>query len=133
LALLLAAAALLTASCGNGRKPVYPVRGQVFDKHNKAAAGAMIVFHPADGGDDPHKPIATTNAEGQFTLTTYTEGDGAPEGDYEISVRWPAPKKSPFDAETGDQLKGALADPKKSGLRFKVEKGDNEVPTIRLP
>ena len=31
-------------------------------------------------------------------------------------------------------LKGALSDPKKSGLRFKVARGaDNEVPPIRLP
>jgi hypothetical protein len=135
LLLTLAAVLLAAASCGPRRKAVYPVRGQVLDHSEKPAAGARIVFHPEGGGEgDLNKPVATTDEQGRFALTTYTEGDGAPEGEYGISIVWPAPKRSPFDSETGDRLKGALSDPKKSGLRFKVARGaDNEVPPIRLP
>lgn len=128
--------ALLVCSCNSGRKPVYPVRGQVLDSQNRPAIGALVVFHPVDG-DDPAtpKPVAHVDEKGGFALTTHTKGDGAPAGEYSVTITWPPPRKTPLDPEGPDQLKGRYADPKTSKVpRFKVEKQpQNEVPVIKLP
>jgi hypothetical protein len=130
----LAAAALLASSCGPSRKPVFPVRGQVFDDKHKPAVGALIIFHPVGGADaDAAKPVGHVDDSGAFTLTTYKQGDGAPAGEYAVTIEWPAPKTSPFGGEGKDQLKGRYRDPNASKIRFTVEnKPDNEVPAIEV-
>jgi hypothetical protein len=134
LVLLLGAAALLTASCGS-RKSVYPVHGRVVDRNDKPAAGAHIFFHPTDPNyDDVNRPVATTDEDGRFSLATYTEKDGAPAGEYKITLTWAKPRLSPLDPEGKDQLGGELANPDRSKIRFSVQPGaDNEVPEIKLP
>jgi hypothetical protein len=124
----------LASSCSNGRKPVFPVHGQVLDAKQKPAVGALVVFHPVDADPKvPLKPLGKVDENGRFTLTTYVNGDGAPIGDYRITITWPTPKKTPFDPEGGDQLRGRYAHPERSLHLFTVEnKPDNEVPTIRL-
>jgi hypothetical protein len=123
---------LFSFSCADGRKPVYPVRGQVLDSKGKPAAGALVVFHPLDT-DDVNKPVAHVDDKGTFTLTTYSEGDGAPAGKYAITLEWPVPRKTPFDKEGPDRLGGRFGNPKTSPLHFTVEpRQDNEVPVIRL-
>ena len=122
--------ALIVCSCGGGRTPVYPVRGR-----DKPATGALVVvFHPADG-DDPAapRPVAQVDDQGAFRLTTYAEGDGAPAGDYAVTILWPAPRKTPLDPEGPDQLKGRYGNPKTAKIRFKVERQPhNEVPVLKL-
>ncbi len=129
-----AALAALLASCADGRKPVFPVRGQVLDARQKPAVGALVIFHPVNADPkDPHKPTGRADENGRFTLTTYKEGDGAPEGGYVITITWPTPRKTPFDPEGGDQLQGRYASPERSKLQFTVEKkAENEVPVIRV-
>jgi hypothetical protein len=126
---------LLTTGCGNGQKPVYKVHGQVFDANKMPAVGALVTFHPANADpNDPLKPIGKVDEQGNYSLTTYIERDGAPEGTYVITVVWPTPKKTPFDADKGDQLKGTLGRPEQSPHKFIVEKKSNqEVPAITLP
>ena len=113
---------------------VYPVRGRVVDVENKPAAGAMLIFHPsAPDPKDSSKPVATVDEDGNFTLTTYKAGDGAPAGEYVITITWPGKKKSPFDRPEPDKLKGRYADPATSALRYTVENNPgNEVSTIVL-
>jgi hypothetical protein len=125
-------AALLAASCGGGRPAVYPVRGRVLDAQGGPAAGALVVFHPRHGGGDV-KPLARAGADGVFVLTTFKEGDGAPAGEYAVTVEWPAAKKGPLDPEGPDRLRGRYRDPASPAARFTVEKRpDNEVPPLRL-
>jgi hypothetical protein len=125
---------LLLAGCGSGRAPVFPVHGRVLDARGKPAVGAMVVFQPADDRSTAFpKPVARVEEDGTFSLTTYSADDGAPAGEYAVTIIWPGPRKSPFAPEGPDQLKGAYADPKRSRTRFTVaDKSDNEVPTIRL-
>src|SRR5438105_15139802 len=97
-ALLLAALALLAAGC-SGRRSVSPVSGQVF-VGKKPAAGAMVTFHPVrDAGGPVYRPNGYADAQGRFALTTYTQGDGAPAGEYVVTVEWIPAKKSPFEAD----------------------------------
>jgi hypothetical protein len=129
----LAALLLTLPGCKERRKPVFPVRGKVLDARGKPAAGALLTFHPA-GAEDPGtpKPVAKVEEDGSFSLTTYAKGDGAPEGEYTVTLTWPAQKKTPFDPEGGDRLKGAYANPRTSTIRFTVQQGENEVPPIQL-
>jgi hypothetical protein len=125
--------ALTAASC-SGHKPVFPVHGQVLDAKQQPAVGALVFFYAAKADPkDPLKPLGKVDESGRFTLTTYKEGDGAPAGEYVITIAWPPPKKTPFEQVGGDQLQGRYSNPEKSTLRFTVEnKPDNEVPTIKL-
>jgi hypothetical protein len=133
----LACAALALAGCGQGgRKPVHTVTGKVLDGNKKPAAGATLLFHPVkpDPGD-PAKPVGLTDEQGIFRLTTYEKGDGAPEGEYVVTVEWRPPKKTPFDPEPADRLAGRYANPKTSRLRARVEKQATELPpfVVELP
>jgi hypothetical protein len=119
----------------SGRKTVYPVRGKVLNADGKPAVGAMVVFH-AIGADkpDPNKPVGRVNEEGEFHVTTYKEGDGAPAGEYGVTIVWIPPKKTPLDPEGSDLLRGSYNDPANPKVKFTVEKkSDNEVPSIQLP
>jgi hypothetical protein len=55
----------------------------------RPARGALVVFHPLD---DPRpkavKPRATVGRDGNFDLFTYSASDGAPAGNYAVSVVW---------------------------------------------
>jgi hypothetical protein len=132
-----AALALAGAGCGDGRRSVYPVSGQVFaGKDKKPAVGAMVVFHPVKEEGQVYKPNGIVDDNGRFTLTTYVQGDGAPVGEYVVTLEWaPAKKKTGMkDADGPDLLKGAYSDRNNPKLsRFTVQSGANEVPVIQLP
>src|SRR4051794_24262711 len=87
-----AAAALVVVAlaglvgCAGKRKPVTPVQGQL-TVDGTPAAQAVVVFHPVEGGDDV-RPTGTVDDQGNFKLTTYAPDDGAPEGEYLVSVTW---------------------------------------------
>jgi hypothetical protein len=128
---VLAAVAFLP-SCGSSRKPVYPVAGHVFLKH-KPVAGATVILHPVNAAPgDATKPAGKVDDQGEFKLTTYTQGDGAPEGDYVVTVEWRAPKRSPVDAYPIDRLQGRYSDPKTSTLRAHVDRQTAQLQPIEL-
>ena len=121
----------LAAGCadvGPKRVAVYPVAGKVLF-NGQPAERAMVVFHPL-GANDPRalRPLATVAADGTFRLTTYTTGDGAPEGEYAVTITWPGgpPPKDPDDPPP-DRLKGRYANPAKSPWKVTVKPGPNEV------
>src|SRR5688572_22264830 len=123
--LLLATLALFPLTltgCGGGeqRTPTFAVRGKLTDGV-KPVANAQVVFHPANATADTPKPRGTTDANGEFTLTTYDGSDGAPAGQYRVSVeQW---KTTTADAGPANQLPAKYADPAKSGLSATVNAG----------
>jgi hypothetical protein len=128
--------ALLLSSCSSGRKPVYPTRGQVLAKNQEPAVGAFVIFHPVNAPDtDPNKPRAYVEEDGSFRLTTYQQGDGAPEGEYVVTIDWRPPSASPFgpNKRGADRLAGRYSKVENSKFRFKIEKKSvNELPPIQL-
>jgi len=133
--------ALVLAATGCGEKverlPTVPVEGKVLYK-GKPAAGAQVVLLPAgDGSPDAIKPTATVGADGTYRLTTYPsrEGtpDGAPVGEYLVSIRWTTRPEKPKaedddDLPPGppggiqpDRLKEKYSNPKTSGLKVKID------------
>jgi hypothetical protein len=135
MSLALAGLILLLSSCGQGgRKPVYPTRGKVLDARNKPAAGALVIFHPVNASpDDLDKPRGYVDDTGAFTLTTYEQGDGAPEGEYIVTIEWRPKKKTPYDPEPQDLLQGRYSKPKESKIRARVEKQEmNEIKAFQV-
>ena len=129
-----AVAMLLTLCCGsctkrNGRVPVYPVRGQVF-VGNQPAAKAFVVFHPAgEQGPQALRPYGHVAKDGSFQLTTYEADDGAPAGDYLVSVVWLAPGGG---EDPPDLLKGRYRNADASALRATIREGPTEIAPFKL-
>jgi hypothetical protein len=128
-----AALGLALAGCSRSdRIPVYPVHGKV-RVGGEPAAEAFVEFHPAEGNPAPAWIVGQVDGEGNFALSTYVSGDGAPEGEYIVTITWKK-RGGPLNEFSGpDRLKGRYADPKTSKLRFRVEKKSlNEVPPYDL-
>jgi hypothetical protein len=122
---------LAVAACSAKRPdhpPVYPVRGELL-VHGKPAVGAVVSFHPVgNSAPDAVKPQATVEADGTFRPNTFDLRDGAPAGEYALTVFWPGGK-----GHVGpDRLKGRYRDPARPVLKVTVKAGDNVLDPIRL-
>ena len=131
-------AALLCTSCGDGRKPVYPARGQVFFE-GKPTPGALVIFHPLNDPDpNAMHPLARVEADGSFALTTYQGKDGAPAGEYTVTVSWVRDvDRQNLTAEEQKKeepnlLPDRYSNSETSGLRAEIKKGPNELPPFQL-
>src|SRR5438046_2715860 len=116
---LLAAGALLAlvSGCGaSNRGPrLYPVKGSV-RINGEPANDVNVMFTPVappEGGAVPLSPAAVTGKDGTFRLMSFKPGDGAPAGDYQVTVIFPMDRFNKFLSGT-DRLKGKFANPKTS-------------------
>jgi len=129
----LAALVVVLAGCGKkGWLETYPVKGTVL-VGGKPAAGAEITLYPKEvTGDRPYTPNGKTNDSGEFALSTFLEGDGAPAGEYDVTVVWPV-RHNPISTRwEGDKFGGRYADKAKSGLRVTIEKQPQQLPPFEL-
>lgn len=112
------------AGCGESTPTVYPVGGQVIYR-KKPLAEAVVTFHPKDATG--RLLSATTDAEGRFRLTTTVTNDGAPAGEYGVSVALREKRKDGDDEVRNGRnlLPPRYADPKTSGLTATVKPGEN--------
>jgi len=124
--------ALFFSACSSGRKssevrkPVHPVHGQLF-VGGKPAAGAFVFFVPVNEPANPTdpRPRAEVGPDGSFGVSMYGDKDGAPVGEYLVTVMW--------EGEGGyDKLKGQYSDATRSKLRAVVKQGANELPPFKL-
>ncbi len=108
---------------------VFPVSGSV-SVAGKPAAGVVVVFHPQSdtGMTKGNKPYTTTGEDGTFQVTTYTTGDGAPAGEYIVTLIWPVNPRGP----SPDRLKGRYAKPDKSTITATIQQGENTLPKWEL-
>src|SRR5215475_11519546 len=81
-------ACLCSACAKSDRTSVYPARGQVLFE-GEPTPHALVVLHPvsAENKETP-RPQGKVDADGAFTLSTYDAGDGAPAGEYVVTVQW---------------------------------------------
>jgi hypothetical protein len=128
----------LVAGCARSdRKPVYPVHGQVlFD--GQPIPHALVTLHSLDASaKDAPKPHGSVDKEGRFILTTYDSGDGAPAGDYAVTVEWWLTNAT---ARTGEgnslpptnRLPARYSRAETSKLQVKIQAGENQIPVIKL-
>jgi len=117
------------------RQAVVPVAVEV-RVSGAPAVDAQITFHPTR--DDPAnampvRPRGLVGADGVARLTSYFTDDGAPEGDYTVTIVWPTTKSNRDEAPPApDRLKGRYADAKRSKLTASVRK-DAEPIRLNLP
>lgn len=122
-----ALALVLFAALGCGTKPpdLVPVAGKVTTGDGKPLEHASVIFHPVGGGDGP-KPRGKVGADGSFVLTTHTTGDGAPPGEYRVTVElWLAGARA--DDPPANRLPAKYARPESSGLIVTVTPGQPEL------
>ena len=134
----LACLCLATVGCSSddGRVDVYPINGKVLVK-GQPADGAEVAFYPtAPELQGPRTPVpeGTTDGSGVFRLQSYEPDDGAPAGEFNVTVVWPSPPPSNatgvFDFK--DRLGGRYSDPQTSKLTARVEEGGGEIPAFEL-
>ena len=117
--------------CSDGLpNQVYPVTGRLL-VGDKPAAGAHLAFHAIDQRI-VSRPVAITESDGSFRLMTYAANDGAPAGDYVVTIFWrdesnPDEESEDDDLIKHDRLRGRYFDSRKSTLRATVQPGPNEI------
>jgi hypothetical protein len=126
--------AVSLAGCGSAGKPeVVPAGGKVMFNKTTPPVGALVVFHPTDPAFEKQiggKPFAKVKDDGTFVLTTYAEGDGAPAGEYNVTIDWRPPAKE-MKISIGDggasgpsKLNPKYSNPQQPTLKAAVKKGD---------
>jgi len=126
------------AGCGssqNGdRLPVFPASGKlVYD--GRPLEGAFVVLHPkgAASGRAAPRPHAQASADGSFTLTSYESNDGAPAGDYTLTVELRSLVKHGGDVTAGPNTlppKYSRADT--SPVAVQIAEGTNTLSDIQI-
>jgi len=136
-------AGFLGSGCGSrsetGRLAVHPATG-IVTVAGQPTWGVSVILHPKGGEASKEEvtPTGTTDEDGKFTLSTYDQDDGAPVGDYSVSLRWmkeAAPSKNgppPGFAAPVDQLKGKYSDPTKTKWSVQIVEGNNVIDTIAV-
>jgi len=128
------------ASCGDGRNfpKTYPVKGKIL-VNGQPASDCQIFLHRTSGENSstPVTPQAITDKNGEFQLTSFHTNDGAPEGEYVVTIEWrDRTGLSKQDFEGPDQLGGAYAKVETTkgmkGFVVQVGKQAQELPPFEL-
>jgi hypothetical protein len=131
--MVLSVTVFLGLSCGKKQLPVFEVRGQVLYE-GKPVSAAFVALHPLE--ETPTgviRPSATTDKDGWFVLSSYHAEDGAPAGDYAVTVEWRKTTVVDGDLVLGPNvLPARYSKPATSGLRISVQRGSNEDQVLRL-
>ena len=120
--------------------PVFPASGKIIHL-GKPLAGVILIFHSTDV-NQKIKSQATTDNDGKFVATTFKTADGAPEGDYTITLVVPSNESdsSREDAATEGQFRkeGPVRFPSKyqnpttSPLKVKVIKNQSDLGILKI-
>src|SRR4051812_19903009 len=120
------------------RLPVFPVSGRLSVK-GQAPSGAFVVLHPKNGAatapnGEVVRPRAVVNPDGSFAFGSYDSSDGAPAGEYSLTIEWRRIVKS---AEGSPVLGPNVVPPKfarpgTSPLSIRVAEKSNELDPITL-
>jgi hypothetical protein len=106
------------------RRPVYPVRGTV-SLDGCPLPGAMVDFyHVGPGKKLTRLADALTEADGSFVPSTYVAYDGAPAGEYVVTVSRFQPPVGPSKTPA---LPSAYTLTATSPLKAMIEKGENRL------
>jgi hypothetical protein len=110
------------------RKPVHRVRGKML-VGGQPAKGAFVLLVPVNEPAEPAdpRPRAEVRDDGSFAISTYGVEDGAPVGEYIVTVTWPGGVLPDGREEPPDKLLGKFSSPTKSKLRATVKEGANEL------
>ncbi len=129
---LLSFALLGCAEAKPDRTPVFPAKGTITFK-GQPVSGALVALHPKAPIAGTPNPRANVGKDGSFQVSTYVTADGAPEGDYTVTVLWYKPVKKGEDIVSGPNVIPAkYANPNTSDLVVSIKQGENDLPAIAL-
>jgi LSD1 subclass zinc finger protein len=130
LAAILLVAAFGSRLFGSSRVRVYRAHGKA-EYEGKPMANATIMLHPLDKKRKPFPlPCASVKEDGTYVLNTYGKGDGAPVGEYKITVEWVMPvgnNSIPVNVLSAKYKSVATSD-----LTVKIKSGENVIPPLRF-
>jgi len=133
--ILLGVFVLAAVGCGEDKKvAVHPVKGQVL-YDGKPAVGVQVFLSPTSAPaipKIPSNPHGKTDANGEFTLTTFADGDGAAEGGYQVIFHWPPEVKADEEGGDVDRLLGWY-NGVNSKLSVQIKPGANTLGPFKLP
>jgi hypothetical protein len=130
-------AAILILHCAGCSKseshvPVNPVAGAIHFR-GQPAEGAFVSLYPKNETGGVPRPRASVAKDGTFIVSTFNGSDGAPEGDYIVTVQWFKPVRQGSDLVGGPNvLPAKYASPKTSNVTIHVAAGENHLPPIQL-
>lgn len=131
-AALLSIALVGCAEAKPDRTPVFPAKGTITFK-GQPVAGALVALHPKAPIAGTPNPRANVGKDGAFQVSTYVTADGAPEGDYTVTVLWYKPIQKGPDVVSGPNVIPAkYANPNTSDLVVSIKQGENDLPAIAL-
>jgi hypothetical protein len=120
--------------CSSSDEPTLPARHPVQGKvmyRGQPAKGFRVTYHPlSDIGPLQFAPSAITADDGSYRLQSYQPDDGAPLGDYAVTIEWPnhlIAADDPDPKPVVDQLRGAYSSPQRSKFKVSVVAGPNDV------
>lgn len=107
-------------------KPTHPVKGVVYFD-GVPAVGASVVFHlkSPDGKRLTRTGDGVTEGDGGFELSTYSAFDGAPAGDYVVTITLREPPDA-LGRSGPNQLPEKYSRPETSGLTATIRSGSND-------
>lgn len=127
--------ALSALGCGLGVRDFqpHPVRGEVRFR-GAPLAGATVTFHPMGGLPPSRTIVATTDEEGRFKLTYSKPGDGAPAGEYAVTIVLREKRLDGGEMVSNGRnvLPGKYSDPDTSDLWAIIKPIDNNLPPFIL-
>jgi hypothetical protein len=130
-ALVIAIAFGAMQGCSGGsedRPELFPVKGAAKYNGQSMTGGCVSLVPVTHDSRVKIPPFGLVDEDGVFQITTYETGDGAPAGDYSVTVSW-----SDDDVDSpSDLFKGRYRNPKKPVAKFTVKEGANEIPLIDL-
>jgi len=117
--------------CSAPEPTVYDARGTL-TINGVPVSNASLAFHRTDGTASTACPVAITRDDGTFAMTTYAAGDGAPPGEYVVTLLWhdasqPVDECECIDPLQHDLLKGRYADAKTSQLHASIRREKNDL------
>lgn len=126
---------MLVTGCGetpSERVTTFPIEGTITFK-GQSIPGAFVTLHPKTPLTDVPPPRANILADGSLKVSTFDGGDGAPEGEYILTIEWYKPVKNGSDIVAGPNVIPKMySSPRTSNLIIHVAAKENKLDPIQL-
>lgn len=92
----------------------------------------LVTLHNPKQSGKAQRPNARTREDGTFQISTYLEGDGAPPGEYHVTLEWLTFQSIGAQWIGPDKLKNQYNDPKSTPFHVTVTDAPLEIPPFEL-
>jgi hypothetical protein len=124
--MFLGAGSLISTSLGCGGSENARVSGQAAYSDGKPFVGGRVIARSNATGVSA---TGITDEDGNFELTTASNDDGVPPGDYNVSV---VEQSGELDVRRKPTIAAKYADPARSGIAFTIQPGQDQEIELKL-